>query len=228
MKAFGYCRVSTTEQQDEGVSLLHQQERIGAWAKANGHELAGMYVEARSGGRADNRPELKRAMGVACREGGILVVYSLSRFSRSVRDTLALAEQLDRAGANLASVSESLDTANAVGKMFFRLMSVLAEFERDQLRERTTNAMGHLRQQNRRISNKIPLGYDLADDGSTLVPNEREQAVISTIVARRNGGMTLWAVARSMEAEGIPTKMGGKWSPNTVLAILRRQEKMAA
>jgi DNA invertase Pin-like site-specific DNA recombinase len=228
MKAFGYCRVSTTEQQNEGVSLLHQQERIGAWAKANGHELAGMYVEARSGGRADNRPELKRAMGVACREGGILVVYSLSRFSRSVRDTLALAEQLDRAGANLASVSESLDTANAVGKMFFRLMSVLAEFERDQLRERTTNAMGHLRQQNRRISNKIPLGYDLADDGSTLVPNEREQAVISTIVARRNGGMTLWAVARSMEAEGIPTKMGGKWSPNTVLAILRRQEKMAA
>jgi DNA invertase Pin-like site-specific DNA recombinase len=228
MKAFGYCRVSTTEQQDEGVSLLHQQERIGAWAKANGHELAGMYVEARSGGRADNRPELKRAMGVACREGGILVVYSLSRFSRSVRDTLALAEQLDRAGANLASVSESLDTANAVGKMFFRLMSVLAEFERDQLRERTTNAMNHLRQQNRRISNKIPLGYDLAADGSTLVPNEREQAVISTIVARRSGGMTLWAVARSMEAEGIPTKMGGKWSPNTVLAILRRHEKMAA
>jgi site-specific DNA recombinase len=228
MKAFGYCRVSTTEQQDEGVSLLHQQERIGAWAKANGHELAGMYVEARSGGRADNRPELKRAMGVACREGGILVVYSLSRFSRSVRDTLALAEQLDRAGANLASVSESLETANAVGKMFFRLMSVLAEFERDQLRERTTNAMSHLRQQNRRISNKIPLGYDLAADGSTLVPNEREQAVISTIVARRSSGMTLWAVARSMEAEGIPTKMGGKWSPNTVLAILRRHEKMAA
>lgn len=208
LKAFGYCRVSTTEQQDEGVSLLHQQERIGAWAKANGHELAGIYVEARSGGRADNRPEFKRAMGVACREGGILVVYSLSRFSRSVR--------------------ESLDTANAVGKMFFRLMSVLAEFERDQLRERTTNAMSHLRQQNRRISNKIPLGYDLAADGSTLVPNEREQAVISTIVARRSGGMTLWAVARSMEAEGIPTKMGGKWSPNTVLAILRRHEKMAA
>jgi site-specific DNA recombinase len=228
LKAFGYCRVSTTEQQDEGVSLLHQQERIGAWAKANGHELAGIYVEARSGGRADNRPEFKRAMGVACREGGILVVYSLSRFSRSVRDTLALAEQLDRAGANLASVRESLDTANAVGKMFFRLMSVLAEFERDQLRERTTNAMSHLRQQNRRISNKIPLGYDLAADGSTLVPNEREQAVISTIVARRSGGMTLWAVARSMEAEGIPTKMGGKWSPNTVLAILRRHEKMAA
>lgn len=228
MKAFGYCRVSTTEQQDEGVSLLHQQERIGAWAKANGHELAGMYVEARSGGRADNRPELKKAVVAAWREGGILVVYSLSRFSRSVRDTLALADQLEKSGANLASLSESLDTSNAVGKMFFRLMSVLAEFERDQLRERTTHAMSHLRQHKKRISYKIPMGYDLAADGVTLLPNQREQEVIGTIVARRSSGMTLWAVARSMEADGVPTKMGGKWSPKTVLAILRRHEKLAA
>jgi DNA invertase Pin-like site-specific DNA recombinase len=228
MKAFGYCRVSTTEQQDEGVSLLHQQERIGAWAKANGHELAGMYVEARSGGRADNRPELRKAVAAAGREGGILVVYSLSRFSRSVRDTLSLADQLEKSGANLASLSESLDTSSAVGKMFFRLMSVLAEFERDQLRERTTNAMSHLRQHNKRISYKIPMGYDLADDGSTLLLNQREQTVIQTIVERRGRGMTLWAVARSMEADGVPTKMGGRWSAKTVLAILRRHEKMAA
>lgn len=159
MKACGYCRVSTTDQQDEGVSLSNQQERIKAWAAANGHDLAGMYVEARSGGRADNRPELKRAMAAAaCREGGILVVYSLSRFSRSVRDTLALADQLERAGANLASLSESLDTSTPVGRMFFQLMSVLSEFERNQLRQRTTSAMSHLRQHNKRISYKIPLG----------------------------------------------------------------------
>jgi site-specific DNA recombinase len=171
MKAFGYCRVSTTDQQDEGVSLSNQQERIKAWAAANGHDLAGMYVEARSGGRADNRPELKKAMAAACRDGGILVVYSLSRFSRSVRDTLALADQLERAGANLASLSESLDTSTPVGRMFFQLMSVLSEFERNQLRQRTTSAMSHLRQHNKRISSKIPMGYDLAKDGVTLLPH---------------------------------------------------------
>jgi len=47
------------------VSLSNQQERIRAWAAANGHDLAGMYVEARSGGRADNRPEVERAMAAA-------------------------------------------------------------------------------------------------------------------------------------------------------------------
>ena len=227
MKAFGYCRVSTTDQQDEGVSLNNQQERIKAWAAANGHDLAGMYVEARSGGRADNRPELKKAMA-ACREGNILVVYSLSRFSRSVRDTLALADQLERAGANLASLSESLDTSTPVGRMFFQLMSVLSEFERNQLRQRTTSAMSHLRQHNKRISYKIPMGYDLAKDGVTLLPNQNEQDVIARIVERRASGMTLGAIARSMVAEKVATKQGGQWAPNTVLAILRRHEKMAA
>ena len=227
MKAFGYCRVSTTDQQDEGVSLNNQQERINAWAAANGHDLAGMYVEARSGGRADNRPELKKAMA-ACREGNILVVYSLSRFSRSVRDTLALADQLERAGANLASLSESLDTSTPVGRMFFQLMSVLSEFERNQLRQRTTSAMSHLRQHNKRISYKIPMGYDLAKDGVTLLPNQNEQDVIARIVERRASGLTLGAIARSMVAEKVSTKLGGQWAPNTVLAIIRRHEKMAA
>lgn len=207
--------------------MCHQQERIEAWAKANGHELSGVFVEVRSAGRADNRPELNKAVAAACRDGGILVVYSLSRFSRSVRDTLALAERLERSGANLASLSESLDTSNAMGRMFFKLMSVLAEFERDQLRERTTNAMSHLRQHNRRISYKIPLGYDVATDGVTLLPNFKEQEVIARIVGLRSEGMTLGAIARRMEAEEVPTKMGGKWSPKTVLAIVRRQEKLA-
>ena len=228
MKAFAYCRVSTNDQQDEGISLANQRERIEAWAKANGHELAGMFVEVRSAGRADNRPELKKAMAAACRDGGILVVYSLSRFSRSVRDTLALAEQLEACNANLASLCENLDTSSAMGRMFFKLMSVLAEFERDQLRERTVSAMSHLRQHNRRISSKIPLGYDLAADGVTLTPNQTEQAAIARIVERRAGGMTLGAVARSMVVDGVATKQGGQWTPKTVLAILRRQEKLAA
>jgi site-specific DNA recombinase len=228
MKAFGYSRVSTTDQQNEGVSLTNQQERINAWAAANGHDLAGMFVEARSGGRADNRPELKRAMAAACRDGGILVVYSLSRFSRSVRDTLALADQLEKSGANLASLSESLDTSTPVGRMFFQLMSVLSEFERNQLRQRTTSAMSHLRQHNKRISYKIPLGYDLAKDGSTLEPNQQEQNVISRIVEQRQTGMTLSAIAHSLADDKVATKQGGQWAPNTVLAILRRHEKMAA
>lgn len=228
VKAFGYCRVSTTGQMEEGVSLSHQQERITAWAKAHDHDLAGMFVETGSGSSADNRPELQKAMAAVCKAKGVLVVYSLSRFSRSVRDTLTLTDQLDRADANIASLSESIDTSSAVGRMVFKMLSTLNEFERDVLSERTRNALGHMRRQNRVISSTVPFGYDLAGDGSTLVPVAHEQAAIQRMAQRRKAGMTLAAIAKRLEAEGIKTKTHGKWYPASIANILNRQQKLSA
>jgi DNA invertase Pin-like site-specific DNA recombinase len=228
MKAYGYCRVSTAGQQEEGVSLAHQQARIAAWVTANGHELAGMLVETGSGSSADNRPELQKAMTAVCKAKGVLVVYSLSRFSRSVKDTLTLAEQLDKANAHLASLSESIDTSSAVGRMVFRMLSTLNEFEREMLVERTTNALGHMRRQNRVISSTVPFGYAPAGDGATLVPVASEQAAIKRMAQRRASGMSLAAIAASLESEGVQTKTRGKWYPASVANILNRQQKIAA
>jgi len=47
-------------------------------------------------------------------------VYSLSRLARSTRDTIAIAEKLDRAGADLVSLSEKIDTTSAAGRMVGR------------------------------------------------------------------------------------------------------------
>jgi len=228
MKAYGYCRVSTSAQQEEGVSLSHQQERITAWATANGHELVELFVETGSGSSADNRPELQRAMQAVCKAKGVLVVYSLSRFSRSVKDTLNLTEQLDGAGAHLASLSESIDTSSAVGRMVFKMLSTLNEFERDVLAERTRNALGHMRRQGLRVSGRIPFGHSLSADGATLVPVASEQAAIETMKNSRAKGMTLAAIADKLDAQGVKSRTGAPWSPATVLAILRRQEKLAA
>ncbi len=146
-----------------------QRTLIGTWCVNNGYEPDATFIEVMSGGRAANRPELQKAVTLACKLKGILVVYSLSRLARSVKDTLAIAERLEKSGANLASLSERIDTNSALGKMVFRLLSTLNEFERDQLAERTTCAMAHLRKSNRRISSRIPLGYDLAPDGNMLL-----------------------------------------------------------
>lgn len=229
MQAIGYCRVSTASQQEEGVSLSHQQERIRAWVTANGHELAGMFVETGSGSSADNRPKLQKAMQAVCKAKGVLVVYSLSRFSRSVKDTLSLTEQLDKASAHLASLSESIDTSSAVGRMVFKMLSTLNEFERDVLAERTRNALGHMRRQNKRISGPIPYGYTLARDGETLLPVATEQEVIERILRDRAEGKTIGAIASRLNGEGVPTKNPGKtWHGSTVASILNRQQKLAA
>ena len=85
---------------------------------------------------------------------------------------------LARAGADLVSLCERIDSTSPMGKMVFRVLSALNEFEKDQLSERTRNVMAHLRQQNRRISSKIPLGYDLGkgDGGWGLSSSRRSGA----------------------------------------------------
>src|SRR4051812_45369527 len=185
MRVVSYCRVSTEIQAAEGVSLDAQRGRIAAWCAANGGGLdpADVFLDAGiSGKRYDNRPGLTAALdAVTAAPGAVLLVYSLSRLARSTRDTIAIAERLERAGADLVSLSEKIDTTSAAGKMVFRMLAVLAEFERDLIAERTRAAMGHKRQKKERISRTAPYGSDLAGDGRTLVDNPRELEAVGLI-----------------------------------------------
>jgi len=156
--AVGYARVSTVGQADNGVSLEAQAARIRAWCEANDYTLLDIKQDpGTSGKRADKRSELQAAIAAACRNGGALIVYSLSRLARSTRDAIDIAERLHKAGADLVSLTARIDTTTAAGKMVFRMLAVLAEFERDLVSERTTAALAHKRRKGECVGD-IPYG----------------------------------------------------------------------
>ena len=221
--AIGYLRVSTAGQAEVGISLDAQRAKVEAWCLANDIELDGIYVDAGlSGKRADNRPQLQAALDAVCRTGGVLVVYSLSRLARSTKDTIHISERLSKSSADLVSLSEKIDTTSAAGKMVFQMLAVLAEFERNQISERTSAAMAHLKSLNQRVG-KLPFGHDLGDDGSTLVENPREQAAIELIHLLRDSGMSYGKVADVLNRKEIPTKgQAGTWEGKTVMRIVKR------
>ena len=221
-QAIGYVRVSTTGQAVDGVSLDAQRARIEAYCTLNGLTLTAVFVDAGlSGKRADNRPELQNALAAVCEASGVLVCYSLSRLARSTKDTIAISERLDKAGADLVSLSEKIDTTSAAGKMVFRMLAVMAEFERDVISERTTTAMAHKKSQGERVG-EIPFGFQLAADGVSLVQCDREQAVIQTIHSLRGQGLSLRAIAAELESAGIAAKRASKWNAMTISNILNR------
>lgn len=224
--AVGYVRVSTERQASEGVSLEAQRERIEAWAAYQGISLAAVHVDAGlSGGRADNRPGLQAALADVCKRRGILVVFSLSRMARSTTDAGNLSKRLEKAGADLVSLSENLDTTSAMGRFVFRLIASLAELEREQIVERTTSALAFKRRQGKRISGKIPYGYRL--EGSDLVEVPDEQAVIRLILEWRARGISLRAIAAELETRQVTRQNGAtSWPSNVVLMIARRAAKL--
>jgi len=221
-KAVGYIRVSTADQAAEGVSLDAQRARIEAYCLASGLQLVAVHVDAGlSGKRADNRPGLQAALAEVCQCGGVLVVYSLSRMARSTADTIAISQQLQAAGADLCSLTEKIDTTSAAGRVLFTLIAAFAQFERDLCSERTSAALQHKKAQGQRVGT-VPFGYDLQADGTTLVRNEHQQTIISTIRDLRGSGHTLQQIADYLQAQGILTAKGStKWQTKTIDRILK-------
>ena len=222
MKAICYTRVSTTGQAEEGISMDAQAAKLRAWADLNGAESVTVFTDAGlSGKRADNRPGLQEALN-AVGKGDALVVYSLSRLARSTKDTITIADALDKRGADLVSLSEKIDTTSASGKMVFRMLAVLSEFERDQVSERTRFALAHKRACGEKTGGDVPYGYRL--DEGRLIPDAGEQKAVALIRRLHKAGNSLRQIARQLEARGYRTKTGQThWHPQSVKQILERK-----
>ncbi len=222
MNAIGYIRVSTEGQAQDGVSLDAQEAKVRAWAELNGVERVTIFRDAGlSGKRADNRPGLQEAL-LAVGPGDALIVYSLSRLARSTKDTITIAETLDKRGADLVSLSERIDTTTAAGKMVFRMLAVLSEFERDQVSERTRFALAHKRANHQKTGGDVPYGFRL--EQGRLVPDPAEQKAIVLIHELRDAGNSLRRIAVELELRGYTTKTGRThWHPQIVKQILERE-----
>lgn len=216
-----YIRVSTARQADEGVSLEAQLERARSWCKFNGYEVNSEYRDSGiSGKNMTARPGLNQAIEKACQFKAALVVYSLSRLARSTKDALSISERLSKAGADLVSLTENIDTTTAAGKMIFRMLAVLAEFERDVISERTKTALRYKKQNGERTGGHVPYGFTAAPDGK-LVRSPEEQKIIAEMSRARAIGWSDRKIAERFNASGISAKAGGKWSGKVIGRILK-------
>lgn len=144
----------------------------------------------------------------------VLIVYSLSRLARSTKDAISIAERLEKAGSDLVSLTERIDTTSAAGKMMFRMLAVLAEFERDLVSERTKAVLADKSAKGERVG-QIPCGYKLAADGVSLIEDEGEQATIADIRAMKATGLSWREIADMLNARGVTTKKRRVWTWQT-------------
>jgi DNA invertase Pin-like site-specific DNA recombinase len=215
IKAIGYIRVSTGRQAREGVSLDVQEERIRAWAKANGAEAIEIFTdEGKSGRRVSNRPGLAAALD-ALGPGDSLVAYSLSRLVRSTVHAGRMLDRLRKARVNLVLLTENIDTRGPMGEFVFTIIAALAQLESAIISERVADAFAKTRSRGQKGPGSPPFGYFVRR--GKLRPKGKEHRALQDMVSRRRAGESLRAIARHLEAAGIRRKTGGKkWSPQAV------------
>jgi len=132
----GYARVSTTDQ-DPALQLR-------ALKKAGCKRI---FEEQASGAKID-RPELARILDVV-RAGDTIVIWKLDRLARSIAQLIETVRLLEDKKVQLRSLTESIDTSTAGGKLTFHIFGALAEFERALIQERTMAGLAAARAQGR-------------------------------------------------------------------------------
>ena len=228
-KAIAYIRCSTQEQADSGLGLDAQRERIRAYCTLRGLELVKMTTDA---GVSGGKPLAARGGGkelldaIKRRRASAVVMLKLDRGFRNAGDCLTTIEDWDKADIALHVVDlggNAIDTTSAAGRFMLVVLAGAAEMERNLTRERTRSAMAIKRANGQRIGT-IPYGSDLSEDGTTLVPNDAEQAVIRDIQTMRSQGATLGKIAQALTERGVPTKTGKspRWTHQAVARILNR------
>ena len=225
MKVIGYIRVSTEEQASDGVSLATQREKLNGYAKLYDLELVEIIEDAGQSGKTLDRPGLQEALSmIRSGKAAGLVIAKLDRLSRSVVDWNTLIDGYfgEKAGKQIFSVADSIDTRTAAGRLVLNVLMSVAQWERETIGERTKDALQHKIRKGERCG-KVRFGYHLADDGTTLVEDPAEQQALAAIRRLKAAGQSLREIAAELTRSGIKTKEGhATWKHTTVARILQR------
>lgn len=148
-RLLGYARVSTT---DQDVALqIHALGQAGVLEE-------NLFSDVLTGARAD-RPGLAALLARAT-EGDTVVTWRLDRLGRSVLHLADLAEQLRARGIGLRSLSDGVDTSTIGGRVLYGLLSVLAEFERETIRDRVNAGISAARRAGVHCGRRAALNAD--------------------------------------------------------------------
>lgn len=203
-RCYGYARVSTVHQADEGESLAVQRRQIEGYVQMHGLQIARTFVERGvSGSRPlGERPEGKALLSLL-KPGDVVITPKLDRMFRSALDALEVLGKLKQRGIALHMIDLGGDTTgNGVSKLVFTILSAVAEAERDRTRERITEVKRDQRQRGRYLGGRVPFGWRVGEDGA-LVEVAEQQRALKRMRKLRDDGLPLRTIADRMQALGI-------------------------
>ena len=219
-RIISYLRCSTTHQL-ETHSISHQRLKIDLYCKFHNLQLVEEIVDEGVSGKSTKREGYIKLMDmVKNKECDGVVVYSLSRFSRCVLDTLTSIQLMNDNGITFHSLSENIDTSSPNGRFFLTILSSLSQLERELTSSRVKDTLHGLKMTNKPYSNDM-YGFDKLD--GSLVENDTEQKMIKKIVKLYKSGYTIHEIVKYVNSKGFKTKRGGKrFYYNTIKGILTK------
>ena len=209
--AVAYYRVSTDEQERSGLGLAAQEHDVRTFANQEGYTITAEFREVESG-KKNKRPLLLAALAQCKKQRATLIVAKLDRLGRRV----SLIANLMDSNTDFRAV----DNPNA-NKPMLQMLAVFAEYERDQISQRTKDGLAAAKRNGRilgRTASEV-----LAPRNAAAAVQFAEQTRPAIEAIRAAGFKSIRAICAELNYRKVPTfRAGSLWHYSSVYAILKR------
>jgi len=198
MRTIGYIRVSTLEQEKNGISLEHQIHKIKAYVSLKGLGEVDIISDPGVSGKNLNRPGIQELLKlVRSGETNTVIVYKLDRLSRRTQDSLNLIEEFTKRKVDFHSISENVDTETPTGKFFLTVVSAISQMERDLIGERTADVLEMKKVKGEWVG-RVPIGFRLRREGKGLQVDDEQMVTIAKVKRLRRKGLSIRGISEQV------------------------------
>lgn len=198
MTVYGYVRVSTLQQANDGDSLETQLKQIQSYAVLKGYEIfPENYVTERgiSGSiELEKRPEGAKLFE-ALQDGDVLIFSKLDRAFRNTRNALNTLHSLKERCVSVHFIDLGGDVTNdGIGSVIFTILSAFATFERERIATRIREVKQLQKADGKFLGGLPKFGYQVED--AKLIKDDAQQLVIRQMRDMRRRGMSLRRISK--------------------------------
>ena len=225
-----YARVSS-DRQDVDLSVAAQLRALRDYAEKNGYLVAREYVDEAESGKVADRPQFQRMLDEAGKPEAPfkeILVWKFSRFTRKREHAVAFKSMLRRRGIRVVSITEQAED-NATGRLLEAIIESVDEFYSENLAQEVVRGMREAASRGFWMTTYAPYGFKRVhvQDGAKKRPklelNPPDDAVVRRIFGMALQGRSTLDIAKTLNAEGIPTSNGKKWLKTTIHFILTNE-----
>lgn len=220
MKVLGYIRVSSKMQSEKGFSMKNQLIKIKDFCKYMEYELVDVFEDnGISGMGVDKRGGYKDMVEfLVNNEIDGVVVYSLSRLGRRMKDVIEFMDLLKKNGIKFFSIKENLNNEDKIGSLILNIMSSINEFEVENIRERIRDVKRE-KKKNGLVYGRLMYGYD--NINGELVKNDDEFKIIKRVKNLRSRGWSWRRISVKLNEDGVRSKEGKVWYDGSLFNMMR-------
>jgi len=218
-----YVRVSTEEQANEGFSIRAQEQKLKDYARIKDWSIFKLYMdEGISGKNLVDRPAMQE-MITDINNGDVknVLVFKIDRLTRSTADLIYLTDLFNQKDCAFNSLTESIDTGTASGRMFLKIIGIFAEFERENIIERVKVGIERKISEGYTIGGHASYGYNQPKNQKIQTIKKEEAEIVHEIFDMYvNQGISISDITRRLNVRKIPSKYDKTWMTTSVRRIL--------